>query len=213
MVQKGLFIVTEGIDGCGKTTQANLLSNWIFSYTKKIDAVVTTREPSNTKFSKEIYERIAAQNKDSSSMAKDRMLELFVLDREEHVNNVVAPALSKGHVVVCDRYKYSNIAYQSTQGVLTSHVIAENAGFPIPDLVLFFNLSPEKCVERMEKSGKTMDKFEKLEFLEKVKAQFVKLPQLLPNEKFITINANQSIDAVHADAVKAVKPLVDAWLK
>jgi dTMP kinase len=176
-----------------------------------INTVVLTHEPASSKFAKEIQERLHSKNPNETP--KERMLELYVLDREQHVDEVIAPALSMGQLVICDRYKYSTIAYQSAQGILTSHAIAENAGFPIPDLVLFFNLSAEKCVEQMQKSGKVLDGFEKIEFLEKVKAQYVKLPQLLPNEKFITINANQSIEQVHEDVKKAVKPLIEQWLK
>jgi dTMP kinase len=211
MTQKGLFIVTEGIDGSGKTTQASLLAQWIFGEYKKVNTLVLTHEPSNTKYTKEIYERL--HSGDPKQTPKDRMLELYVLDREEHVNAIIAPSLAKGMFVICDRYKYSTIAYQSAQGILTSHAISENAGFPIPDLTLFFNVNPETTVERMQKAGKKMDGFEKKEFLEKVKAQYLKLPQLLPNEKILVINANQSVESVHADVCKAVKPLIEQWLK
>ncbi|MFH0970760.1 MAG: dTMP kinase [Candidatus Diapherotrites archaeon] len=213
MPEKGIFIVVEGIDGSGKTTQAQLLTNWIFSNYKTIDTVVLTREPSNTRFTKEIHERLSQKNKETISMLKDRMLELYVLDREEHVDTLIAPLLSQKHVVVCDRYKYSTIAYQSSQGILTSHAIRVNAGFPIPDIVLFFNASPESCVERMEKSGKIMDKFEKKEFLEKVKSQYLQLPHLLPNENILIIDANRPIAEIHADVIKAVKIILDDFVK
>lgn len=211
MAQKGLFIVTEGIDGSGKTTQASLLAQWIFGNYKRVNTIVLTHEPSNTKYTKEIYERL--HSGDPNQTPKDRMLELYVLDREEHVNEIIAPSLAKGMMVICDRYKYSTIAYQSAQGVMTSHAISENGGFPIPDLTIFFNVNPETTVERMKKMGKPVDVFEKKEFLEKVKAQYLKLPSLLPNEKILVINANQSIEDVHADVTKAVKPLIEQWLK
>ncbi|MEK6970919.1 MAG: dTMP kinase [archaeon] len=211
MTRKGLFIVTEGIDGSGKTTQAGLLAEWVFNSHKGVNTILLTHEPSDTKYTKEIYQRL--HSGDPHQTPKERMLELYVLDREEHVNEVIAPALAKGQFVICDRYKYSTIAYQSAQGILTSHAISENAGFPIPDLVLFFNVNPEASVERMKKLGKPVDVFEKIGFLEKVKSQYLKLPQLLPNEKIHSINANQSIELVHEDVKKAVKPLIEQWLK
>lgn len=213
MAAKGLFIVFEGIDGCGKTTQASKLVDWIFSTYKGVDSIVLTREPSQSKFTKEIHERLSVKNADSSSNSKERMLELFVLDREEHVNKIITPNLLQKAVVICDRYKYSTIAYQSAQGVSTSLAIDENDSFPIPDLTLFFNASVENCVARMEKSRKEMDKFEKSAFLEKVRAQYVKLPTLLPKEKFHTINANQPVDVVHADVIKVIQPLIEHALK
>lgn len=203
----------EGIDGCGKTTQASKLVDWIFSTYKGVDSIVLTREPSQSKFTKEIHERLSVKNADSSSNSKERMLELFVLDREEHVNKIITPNLLQKAVVICDRYKYSTIAYQSAQGVSTSLAIDENDSFPIPDLTLFFNASVENCVARMEKSRKEMDKFEKSAFLEKVRAQYVKLPTLLPKEKFHTINANQPVDVVHADVIKVIQPLIEHALK
>ncbi len=212
-MEKGLFIVTEGIDGCGKSSQAMKLADWIFSNYKKINTILLTHEPTRSKHGVEIYRRLQEGNKDSSAVVKERMLELYVLDREEHVNEVIAPALEKRMVVICDRYKYSTIAYQSAQGVSNSHVIEVNAGFPVPDITLIFNATVENCISRMEKSGKKMDKFEKASFLEKVKDQYVKLPTLLPNERIHMINANQSIDQIHADVIKAVKPFVEALAK
>ncbi len=213
MATKGLFIAFEGIDGCGKTTQASKLVDWIFSNYKKVDSIVLTREPSQSKFTQEIHTRLSLANADDGSNTKERMLELFVLDREEHVNKIITPNLSQKAIVICDRYKYSTIAYQSAQGIPIAHVIDENDSFPIPDLTLIFNASVENCVSRMEKSGKELDKFEKSAFLEKVRGQYVKLPSLLPKENFHVINANQSLDQIHADVVKVVKPLVELMLK
>ncbi len=212
-VTKGLFIALEGIDGCGKTTQAAKLVEWIFSSFKQVDALVLTREPSQSKFTKEIHQRLSVKNTDAGSNTKERMLELFVLDRNEHVNKIITPNLNQKAMVICDRYKYSTIAYQSSQGVPLAHVIDENDVFPIPDLTLIFNANVDNCIARMEKSGKEMDKFEKSSFLEKVKGQYLKLPELLPKEKFHVINANQSVEQIHADVVKVVKPLVELMLK
>ncbi|MEK6820789.1 MAG: dTMP kinase [archaeon] len=213
MVERGFFIAVEGIDGSGKTTQAHLLAGWIFDQYRKSDSVVLTREPSATKFTKEIHETLNASRADAASVPKDRILELFILDREEHVDKVIAPSIHAGRIVVCDRYKYSTIAYQSAQGILSSELVSKNAGFPIPDVVLVFNADPETCVKRMASSRKNLDAFEKQSFLEKVKKQYVNLPRLLPNEKFIFIDANQSIEKTHQDAIAAVKSYLDAWSK
>lgn len=213
MASKGLFIALEGIGGCGKTTQAGKLVEWLFSTYKPMDSIVLTREPSQSKFTHEIYQRLNTSTSDPGSNTKERLLELFVLDREEHVNKIINPNLSQKAVVICDRYKYSTIAYQSAQGVPIAHVIDENDSFPIPDLTIIFNANVESCISRLEKSGKKMDAFENASFLEKVRGQYIKLPSLLSREKFHVINANQSIDLVHADVVKAVKPLVELMLK
>lgn len=213
MATKGLFIALEGIDGCGKSTQASKLVEWIFSNYKQVDSIVLTREPSQSKFTREIYERLSAKNVDEGSNTKERMLELFVLDREEHVNRIIAPNLNQKAVVICDRYKYSTIAYQSAQGIPLAHAIDENDSFPIPDITLIFNVNVETCIARMQQSGKEMDKFEKTSFLEKVREQYIKLPSLLTRENFHVINANQSIEQIYTDVVKAVKPYIEMMLK
>lgn len=213
MPNKGLFIAVEGLDGSGKSTQAMKLVEFIFSKYKKIDSILLTHEPTHSKFGAEISQRLSEANRDPSSHSKERMLELFVLDREDHVDTMIAPALSQKAVVICDRYKYSTIAYQSAQGVPIAHAIEENAGFPIPDITLLFNISIENAVARLEKTGKELDKFEKAAFLEKVKDQYLKLPALLAREKIVLINANATVDQVHADVVRAVSPLLDAIIK
>lgn len=209
---KGLFIVLDGIDGCGKSSQATALAEWIFATYKKVPTVILTREPTQSKFGKELRERLA-QSSDDPSAQKERILELFVLDREDHVDNVIAPMLEQGCVVVCDRYKHSTIAYQTAQGVLSSHVIKENHGFPIPDLTLLFNVPVEVSIARMEKEGRKLDKFEKASFLEKVKNEYAQLPQKFTGEKIVFINGNQEKEKVHADVVNQVKPLVEQFLK
>ena len=213
MVGKGLFIVADGIDGCGKSSQALKLADWIFSNYKKIDTIVLTHEPTHSKFGLEIASRLSRSSKDESATSKERLLELFVLDREQHVNDIIAPALEKKCVVICERYKYSTIAYQSAQGVPIAHAIEENGGFPVPDIAFIFNASVENCVSRLEKSGKMLDKFEKSSFLEKVKEQYLKLPALLSKEKIQIINANKSIEMVHDDVIKAIRPLVEEMVK
>lgn len=211
MVSKGLFIVCDGMDGCGKSTQATKLVEWIFSNYKKVDTITFTREPTQTKYGIEIRQRLG--NMQSPEEGKERLLELYVLDREQHVDNVIVPMLNQKAVVVCDRYKYSTIVYQAAQGVPISRTIEDNAGFPIPDIALIFNASVDSCMQRLSSRGQITDGFEKREFLEKLKSGYAKLPQLLPKENIMFINANQSIEQVHQDTIKAVKPLLDAISK
>ncbi len=207
----GLFIVLEGIDGSGKTVQALKLSEWVFSNYKGVDSVLLTREPTHSKFGMELRQRLPSTDNPESS--KERFQELFTLDREEHVDSIIAPALEKKSIVIGDRYKYSTIAYQSAQGVSTQRIIDDNAGFPIPAITLILNLPVDVGLARTQQRGKPLEIFEKKDFLEKVKALYAKMPQLLPKEKITLINANQSVEHVHADVVNAVKPMLDAALK
>ncbi len=212
MPRKGLFIVLEGITGSGKSTQAFQLGEWLLHQTRKLDTVVVTREYTGSEFGQKIHHAIMKRSDDPQG-DKERLMEWYVLDREQHVDTIIAPALLAGAVVVCDRYKYSTIAYQGAQGLPVSRLIEENKGFPIPDLVLILNASPEKALARTEGSGKEMDKFEKLAFQEKVREFYVKMPSLFPNENIQVINANQDVATVQKDIIRAIKPLVDLIAK
>ena len=207
---KGLFVAFEGIDGCGKSTIAKEIIDWIFFYSKKIDAIVLTREPTSSKFGKQISEKLKSDN--SSEEGKERLLEWFVLDREQHVDNVIVPSLQSKSIVLCDRYKYSTIAYQTAQGIPFQKTVDANDNFPKPDVTLIFNVSSEEAMKRLDNGRNEIDKFEKQEFLEKVRTQYAKLPQLLPKEKFVIINANQTVEQVLEDTKKALKPFIDERL-
>lgn len=208
MVGKGLFIVVEGITGSGKSTQAFKLGQWILHQTRKLETVVVTREYTGSEWGQKIHDMIMKKSDDPQA-DKERLLEWYVLDREHHVNNVIIPSLKAKSIVICDRYKYSTIAYQGAQGLPTSRLVEENEEFPIPDLVLILNASPERAVSRTETSGKEMDKFEKIAFQEKVRDYYARMPSIFPKEKIQIINANQDIEQVHHDILKVVKPLID----
>ncbi len=210
MVSKGLFIVCEGMDGCGKTTQAHLLVNWIFSTYKSVDALLLTREPTKSKFGIELSKRLREMKTVDEN--KERLMELFILDRAHHVDNYIVPMLNQKAVIICDRYKYSTIVYQAVQGIPTARLIEDNADFPAPDVTLIFNTSVENCMQRLNARGIT-DRFENAEFLEKIKLGYAKLPSLFPKDKFVIINGNQSLEQVHKDVQSAIKPLLDAVSK
>jgi dTMP kinase len=107
----GLFIVLEGIDGCGKSTQVELLAKRLSRRGKK---VVTLSEPTAGRWGQKIRE--AARHKDSLSPAEE--LELFIKDRKEDIKNNIKPALESGQIVILDRYFYSTLAYQGARAWL-----------------------------------------------------------------------------------------------
>lgn len=139
---KGLFIVMEGLDGSGKSTQTQLL----FKYLKqKCKEVIFTFEPTDGPVGKLLKENYLRQK---NMPLVDAFL--FSADRDEHVKEVILPALDQGKIVICDRYKYSTLAYQQTQGLNLSWLIELNKHFPKPDLMIFVDVLPETCMERME---------------------------------------------------------------
>ena len=174
-LEKGIFIVLEGIDGSGKTTQASRLADsFVLS---GIDAVMT-REPTDGQWGRRIRE-IAKNGRDGVSLQDE--LEIFLKDREEHVKEFIQPALDEGRVVVCDRYYYSTMAYQGALGLDPAEIRRLNEDvnkFPKPDLVIMIEIEPWQGISRIEKdrAGGANAGYERDDFLKKVKAIFDSMP-------------------------------------
>ncbi len=163
---KGVLIVFEGIDGAGKSTQAEILL-------KKLDErgypVVYYREPSKSKWGKEI--RRKAQFADSLTPHEE--LELFQRDREENVKNNLRPSLEKKKVIVLDRYYFSTVAYQGAKGIDPESIRKRNEAFAVrPDLVFILDVAAGEGLERIEERGEKDMLFEREEYLVKVRQLF-----------------------------------------
>jgi dTMP kinase len=203
-MKKGLFLVIEGMDGSGKSTQSQLLFDYLKN--KKYD-VILTFEPTDEKIGKMLTEFYL---KKVDMPIVDAFL--FSADREEHLKTVVIPALNQGKIVISDRYYHSTFSYQATQGLDLSWLIDMNKFFMKPDLTIIVDSSPERCIERIEidKKRKIEDrvKFEKIEFLKKLRNNYLKLPGTLKDEKIIVINGDRSREEVHQDIIKEVSRLL-----
>jgi len=203
-MKKGLFLVVEGMDGSGKTTQANLL----FDYLKnKGYDVILTFEPTDEKIGKLLTEFYL---KKVDMPVADALL--FGADREEHLKTIVLPALEQGKIIISDRYYHSTFAYQTTQGLDLGWLIEINKFFIKPDLTIIVDSSPEKCIERIEKDSKrkieARVKFEKLEFLKKLRNNYLKLLSVLKDEKIIVVNGDRSKEEIHQEIIKEVSKLL-----
>jgi dTMP kinase len=217
-MNKGLLIVFEGIDGTGKSTQMSLLARYL---RKKGFAVIETREPTNGQFG----QQIRALYTNRKGVSPEQELELFLADRQEHVQNVLTPALQEGKIVLCDRYFLSTAAYQGVVdrpsaaaipgasntepamavGFSPAEIIAKNNFAPAPDLALLFCASPRLGIERITKGrGDTLNDFEQEATLQKVAAIFDSLD--LPYIK--RINASGSITSIHQSVLQAVTPFL-----
>lgn len=111
----GLFISFEGVDGAGKTTQVNLLADYLRTLGRE---VVVTREPGGTALGTQIRAMLLTANPDEEISSRTEAL-LFAADRAQHVSEVVRPALERGAIVITDRYLDSSLAYQSGGRELT----------------------------------------------------------------------------------------------
>lgn len=132
---RGLLIALEGIDGAGKTTQAMLLAGTLARFGRR---VLLTREPTSGAAGRRLLAYLAG---DSRHLTAAEELALFQADRREHVEMTIRPALSRGWVVITDRYYYSSAAYQGALGLDPHDILAESEVFaPRPDLAIILSL-------------------------------------------------------------------------
>ena len=142
MAKKGIFLVIEGLDGSGKTTQAALLAEKFY----KTYNVLLTAEPSRGKIGSFIRECCLYEKERLPTEAEAL---LFAADRIEHMQTELKPALDEGRLVICDRYIYSSLAYQGSAGLSLDWIKTINARALQPDICIFIDVPPEKVIERL----------------------------------------------------------------
>lgn len=202
-MKNSIFIVVDGIDGSGKSEIVKMLHNYLFSKHKKY-RILTTREPTHGKYGNKIREMLRKEKNPESSSRE--LLELFVKDRQEHLKNTIKPFLKSSsenemNIVLCDRYYYSTIAFQSAQGLDTKELIARNKPFRKPDLALMLDVKPSIALERIKDRQK--EKFEQLNFMKEIRQNFLKLPKLLKDNIKI-IDSSKSLNEVFENIKKEV---------
>jgi len=171
----GKFIVIEGLDGSGQSTQAGLLKDFLI---KKSYQVILTKEPTlDSEAGKRIRETLDKKFETEPS----KLQELFAQDRKKHLENVIIPALKEGKIVISDRYFFSSFAYGASSGVNLDWLIKINNEFLLPDLTFILKVKPEVCLERIEKRNLKRTFFEEKEKLEKVWQNYQVLPARFEN--------------------------------
>ena len=163
----GVLVNLEGIDGCGKSTQSKLLLEKLEGEGEK---VIILKEPTKRPHGQKLWDVLHGKRKATN----EEILELFVLDRIQHVEEKIQPALDDGGVVLMDRYYYSSMAYQVAGGIDVREIREKHAFAPKPNLVLIFDLPVSIALERV-KGHSDADEFEKEEHLEKVREAYLDL--------------------------------------
>lgn len=202
--KRGRFIVIEGIDGAGKTTQIELLAEKLRAEGRTVHI---TAEPTASVSGGLLRDALGGiSNRTACEMAA-----LFVLDRIFHnVNpNGINAMLERGIDVICDRYYYSSLAYQGSQTDF-EWVKNMNLGCPeirIPDICIFLDLAPEESLKRISKGRTTTELYEKLDTLESVRKRFFDVFELLRERDNIKIidTTGDSIEAVAQKISEAVE--------
>lgn len=204
---RGKFITIEGTDGSGKSTQIELLMDYL---RKKGADVIFTREPGGTQISEKIREIILDVN--NSEMTGITEALLYAAARSQHVEEKIIPAIEAGKIIVCDRFVDSSIAYQgAARGLGAEKIMGINEAALhgiMPDMTLFFDLSPEKGILR-KKNERALDRLEKekMDFHEKVYEGYKNLCKKYP-ERIKPIDADRSIDEVHSEVIEVIDGLL-----
>lgn len=203
---RGRFIVFEGIDGSGKTTQARLLANRL---EENGASVVMTAEPTELPTGKALREALGGKVKKSEC----EMAVLFVEDRIAHNIDPVGgieELLESGAWVICDRYYYSTLAYQG-QSTDYEWVKSMNLRCPQirkPDLCIYVDLLPEQSLERISKGRETVEIYENIETLSKVREQFLSvIRDLGETDNICIVDGYRGVDEISEDIYAIVSRL------
>lgn len=191
-----LFIVLEGIDGAGKTTQAFLLEKWLKKKGKK---VFVTREPTDGLIGGIIRAAITKKLK----ISQKTLQLLFAADRSEHVKEIVSN-LKKGKIVICDRYFFSSIAYGMLE-LDKKWLMNLNSTFPKPSLIILLDVPAIIALRRLGvRFSKTY--FEKVDVLSKVRQHFLALRNNFKN--YYVVDASKPIEEVHKKIIRIVSKYI-----
>ena len=200
-----LFIVIEGLDGAGGTTQCRLLQSWL---ERRGHTVVSTNEPTDRPVGKFIRSVL----QDPHSKVGDEVLAyLFAADRQDHLDGRVKPALSRGEVVISDRYYHSSLAYQSLS--LDFDFVAQlNGAFPAPDITIFLSLEPETSFARVQKRGLPIERFETLDRLRSISQSYNRVLDHCQKrgEHLLCLDATQSIEEIHEQICIEIASLMES---
>jgi dTMP kinase len=166
-ISRGVLFVIEGIDGSGKTTQAERLAASLAS--DGYD-VLSLREPTDGKWGKEIRE---AAHANKSRQDPQQEYRLFLMDRRQNVEENIAPGLSAGRIVILDRYYFSTMAYQGARGIDPKRIRIENEAFaPVPDRVFYISITVAEGLQRISRGRGGFTSFEQEEYLNRVREIF-----------------------------------------
>ncbi|MCR4396070.1 MAG: dTMP kinase [Candidatus Saccharicenans sp.] len=186
-LRQGLFLVIEGIDGSGKSTQVELLARRL---RRRGLQVVTLREPTQGKWGR----RIRELSKTSGSIRPEEELELFIRDRKENVARNIKPALEAGRTVILDRYFYSTLAYQGARGLPLEEIRRRHQKFAlVPDLVFILDVPASTGLRRIKDRPIIYGHFEEKDYLQKVRKIFLSFR----DPEVVVVDGRPPADVIH----------------
>lgn len=196
-MSRGLFISLEGIDGVGKSTQSDLLEEYLRELGQP---VVRTFEPGGTELGQEIRHLLLHRKGDVAPRSEAL---LYAADRAHHVATKVRPALERGQAVISDRYLDSSVAYQGVGRELNAEDVRAISMFAVenllPDLTILLDLEAGEAMARRSKTGAEPDRLEreKVEFFEAVRQAYLAMAKAEP-QRWLIVDASQTVDQMQA---------------
>ena len=194
MRKRGKFILFDGIDGSGKSTQCEML--YQYALQKHLNCIKLF-EPTTGEWGLKIRKMLSMD----TPPPVEEQINMFIKDRMEDVSKNINPALSEGKIIIMDRYFYSNAAYQGTSEMLPEKIIQKNIdlNFPIPDRIYFLDIDPEAGIERIKKRNTPdeMEIFEKLAFQQQVRENFLSII----NSKFMVLNGENTREKIFTEII------------
>lgn len=203
-MSKGLFVTFEGVDGCGKTTQIELLNKYLQSKGFK---TLLTREPGAKGLGEKVREILLNYDGEVSPRCESF---LFLADRAQNADCIIKPAIKNGVIVLCDRHTDSTIAYQGYgRGVNIAELKSLNdmaVGGLKPDLTFVFDIDAETSMQRV---GSEKDRMESagFEFFEKVRKGYLDIAKQEP-ERVKVIDSTKPIEQIHKEVLELLENVI-----
>ena len=208
----GCFIVFEGIDGAGTTTQAERYAAYL---RQKKRLVHVTREPSDGPIGSQLRLALGGRLHLGATHQAHVMALMFAADRLDHIDQEVLPHLRDGGVVICDRYDLSSLAYQTatapagTREPFEAWVRTLNAHAVRPTVTVVLDVTPEEAERRRRERSGALELYEESELQKKLAELYENAAELMPNDRIIRLDGNVGRDEVSEAVRAALAPIVE----
>lgn len=201
----GLFISFEGIDGCGKSTQADLLRSHLESKGEQVELL---REPGGTALSEQIREILLNPNNDKMDPSTESIL--LSACRAQLTREIIIPALERGNIVICDRYADSTLAYQGYGRGINLEWLEKLNAFATaglkPDITLLVDLPVDEALNRMKSKSFDRIEMEGIEFLDKVRSGYLELTDRF-SKRYFMIDGMETIEEMSKKIINKIEEI------
>ena len=211
---KGIFITFEGGEGSGKSTQIQKLKNNILGFISDIEIVIS-REPGGTEVAEQIRNILVNGAADKLSVRAETLL--MIAARAEHIDRIILPAIKRGAIVLCDRFKDSSIVYQGIANNISDREIDKIHAFALktcePDLTILLDIPAEIGIKRALDRNENNQRFErKGEFFhKKIRDGYLKIASSYP-DRIKIIDGSQTIEKISDEIFQLVSPILKSGL-